>query len=135
MLLKAYNKILINDKEKTYLTSAAVAADTTLTVASTDLAPAATSSDTWADNDYVLVGDFGEKTTEIMQMNAAVTSATSLTIDRSGSSGGLRYAHPVGTPIYRLDFNRVEFNRTATNTTSGTTVLTTIRIQVDDLFT
>lgn len=135
MLLKVYNGALIKDKEKTYLTAAAAAAATSLTVQSTDIAPAATSSDTWADNDYMMVGEPGEEGTEIMQMAAAVTAATTLTIDREGSAGGLRYAHSIGTPIYRLDFNRVEFNRNTTNTTSGVSVLTTIRIQPDDQFT
>ena len=135
MLLKAYNKQLIEDREKTYLTAAAAAAATSLTVADTDLVPAATSSNTWADNDYVLVGNFGEETCEIMQMSAAVTSATALAVDRSGSAGGLRFSHPIGTPIYRLDFNRVEINRNTTDSTSGVTVLATIRLQTDDLYT
>jgi len=135
MLLKAYNKALITDREKTFLTTAAAAADTSLTVASTDLAPAATSSDTWADNDYMLIGDFGEEGTEIMQVAAAVTSVSAITIDRSGSAGGCRNAHPVGTPVYRLGYNRVEFSNSATDSTSGVSVLTTIRVQPDDLFT
>lgn len=135
MLLKAFHQQLINDRERTYLTAAAAAAATTLTVADTDLAPAATSSDTWSDNDYMLIGNFGEETAEVMQMSAAVTSATSLTIDRSGQSGGLRFAHPIGTPVYRLDYNRVEFGRSATDATSGVSVLTTIRIRPNELFT
>lgn len=134
-MLKAYNKSLTEDREKTYLTSAAAAAATSLTVADTDLAPDALSSGTWANNDYVLVGNFGEETCEIMQMSAAVTSATALAVDRSGEAGGLRYAHPVGTPIYRLDYNRAEFNRNTTDSTSGVTVLATIRLQTDDLYT
>jgi hypothetical protein len=135
MLFLAYNKSLIKDREKTYLTAAVAAAATSITVQSTDLAPAATSSDVWADNDYMLVGEFGEEGSEIMQVNGAVTSATSVTVDRSGQSGGMRLAHPIGTPIYRLDYNRVEFNRSATDDTSGVSVLTTIRVQPDDLYT
>lgn len=135
MLFKTFNKSLTENREKTSLTVAAVAADASLTVASTDLAPDAASSDTWSDNDYVLVGEFGEETSEIMQMSAAVTSATSLSIDRQGEAGGLKHAHPIGTPIYRLDYNQVVFSRSATNDTSGVAVLTTINIQPDDLFT
>ena len=135
MLLKCFNSELVRDREHTFLTAAAAAAATALTVADTDLAPAATSSNTWADNDYVLVGNFGEETCEIMQMAAAVTSATSMTIDRSGEAGGLRFSHPVGTPVYRLNFNRAEFNRNTTDSTSGVTVLTTILLQTDDLYT
>lgn len=84
----------------------------------------------------MIVGEIGTESTEIMQMSAAVTSATSFTIDRSGQGGGLRYDHPVGTPVYRIDFNRVEFSRNATtNSTTGVSVITTIRIQPDDEFT
>ena len=134
MLLKGYNKALITDREKCFLTSASSAADTALTVTSTDLVPAASSSDTWADNDYMIVGEIGQESTEIMQMAAAVTSATSLTIDRSGQAGGLRHSHPVGTPIYRVDYNRIEYSR-STTATGTKSVLTTIRVQPDDLFT
>ena len=135
MLLKAYNASLIKDVDMTVLAAACSAGATSVTVADTDLVPAATSSAAWADNDYMLIGNFGDETTEIMQVAAAVTSATSITIDRSGSAGGTRFAHPIGTPIYRLDFNRVEFNRSATDSTSGVSVLTTLRIRADDLFT
>lgn len=135
MLLKAFNKSLIEDRERTYLTAAVASGATALTVADTDLAPDALSSNTWANNDYVLIGNFGEETCEIMQMSAAVTSATSLSVDRSGEAGGTRFAHPIGTPIYRINFNRVEFNRNTTDSTSGVTVLTTIPLQTDDLYT
>lgn len=137
MLLKAQHASLIKDRERTYITSATAAAATAVIVADTDLAPAATSSNVWADNDYMLIGNFGEETCEIMQINntSGVWTATSLTIDRSNSSGGTRFAHPVGTPVYRLDFNRVEFNRNTTDSTSGVSVLTTIRLQTNELFT
>ena len=135
MLLKVFHGGLVQDKEKTYLTATAAAAATALTVVSTDIAPAATSSNTWADNDYMIVGEPGTENAEIMQMNAAVTSATSMTIDREGQSGGLRYAHSIGEPIYRIDFNQVVFYNNSTNTSTGATVLTTINLQIDDEFT
>jgi len=135
MLLKVYNRALIRSREQTFLTVAGVAADTALTVASTDLAPDALSSNTWANNDYMLVGEFGAEGSEIMQMSAAVTSATSLTVDREGSAGGLRHAHPIGTPVYRLDFNRVEFSRNTTDSITGSSVLATVNLQPDDDFT
>jgi len=135
MLFKGYNKSLINDREKTYLTVAAVAADTTLTVASTDLAPAATSSNTWSDNDYMIIGEIGQEGTEVMQVAAAVTSATSMTIDREGSAGGCRLPHPIGTPVYRIDYNQVRFYRNTTDTSTGSTLLSTQNLQPDDEFT
>lgn len=135
MLLKVFNQILIDDREKTYLTASASAGNTSITVADTDLIAAATSSTTWANNDYMLVGNFGEERAEVMQMSAAVTSATALSIDREGETGGLRFDHPIGTPIYRIDFNRVQFLRSATDDSSASSALTTIQLQPDDLYT
>lgn len=118
MLLKGFHSKLTENRYFTYLGAAADAAATTLTVADSDLAPAATSSNIWSDNDYMLVGEWGEETAEIMQVNGAVTSATSITVDREGSSGGTRYAHPIGTKVYRIDFNQIRFVH-STDTTSA----------------
>ena len=131
MQLNCYNRALINDREKTYLTTAAAASAVALTVASTDMVAAGTSSNVWADNDYMIVGELGSETAEVMQMAAAVTSATSLTIDREGSAGGLRFSHPIGSPVYRIDYNQVEFSR-ATTITGTKTVLATVNLQPDD---
>ena len=128
MLLKAFNRALTEDREKTSLTVSATAADTTITVAAVD-------TNSWADNDYLIVGEIGSPTAEVMQVNGAVTDGTSLTIDRSGAAGGLRFNHSAGEPIYRIDFNQVEFSRNTTDSVSGVTVLTTIEIQPDDEFT
>ena len=112
MLLKAFNSALTEDREKTSLTVATTAADTTLTVAGVD-------TNSWADNDYLIIGQVGAPTTEVMQVNGAVTDGTSLTIDRSGGAGGLRFNHSAGEPIYRIDFNQVEFSRNTTDSITG----------------
>src|SRR3990167_769969 len=128
MLLRAYNRSLIAaGHPKTSLTAAAAVAGTTLTVVAVD-------SIEWADNDYIIVGEMGSPTAEIMQVAAAVSDGTSLTIDQSGS-GGLRYSHSIGEPVYRIDFNRVVFYRGATNSTSSLTTLTTTEIHPDEEFT
>lgn len=126
MLLKANNLVLVKDREKTYLTAAASAAATTITVRAVD-------TNAWADNDYIIIGEIGSKTAEVMQINGAVSDGTSLTIDRSGSSN-TRYAHAVDEPVYRIDYNRVEFSNAATIAGAKTT-LTTAEIQPDELFT
>ena len=127
MLLKAFNETLIQDRERTFLTAASAVAATTLTVIAVD-------SNSWADNDYIIVGEIGSPTAEVLQLNGAVSDGTSITVDNNGS-GGARFAHSIGEPVYRIDFNRVEFNRSATNSTSGVAVLTTIEIQPDDQYT
>ena len=127
MLFLARNYELVKDREKTYLTAAVAAAGTTLTIRAVD-------TNAWADNDYIIIGEIGAKSTEIMQVNGAVTDGTSLTIDRSGGAGGTRYAHSVDEPVYRIDYNRIEISRAATE--AGTkTVLATNEIQPDDKFT
>ena len=132
MLFKAYNRALVDDRKKTFLTAAVAAAGTTLTVQGVNADVG--SDSTWADNVYMILGEIGSPTAEILQMNGAASDGTSLTIDQSGA-GGCRFAHSIGEPVYRLDFNRVEFNYNTTNTTSGLTVLATQLIQPDEEYT
>lgn len=127
MLLKAYNRALIDDREKTFLTAAVAADGTAITVIAID-------SNAWADNDYLIIGEIGSPTSELLQINGAVSDGVSLAVDRLGS-GGARFAHSLGEPVYRIDYNQVEFNRSATNSTSGVSVLTTVEIQPDDEYT
>ena len=123
MLFLARNFELVKDQEKTYLTSACDAAATTLTVKAVD-------GNAWADDDYVILGEIGSKTAELLQVNGAVSDGTSITIDQSGS-GGTRYAHSINEPLYRVMYNQVEFSR-ATTETGSKTVLATNEIQPDD---
>lgn len=127
MLLRVANRTLTQDREKTYLTAAVSVAGTVLTVAAVD-------SNAWANNDFVILGEIGSSTAEILQVNGTVSDGTSVTIDQSGS-GGTRYAHSIGEPLYRIDYNRVEFSRNTTDSISGVTVLTTDEIQPDDEYT
>lgn len=132
MLLKAYNRSLVDDRKKTFLTAAIAVAGTTLTVQAVNADVG--SGSTWADNVYLILGEIGSPTAEILQMNGAASDGTSLTIDQSGA-GGCRFAHSIGEPVYRLDYNQVEFSQNTTDTTSGATVLATQLIQPDDEYT
>src|SRR3990167_8264337 len=127
MRLLSDNRSLIQDQEKTYLTATVASAGVTLTVQAVD-------TNAWADNDYVIVGELGAKNAELLQANGAVTDGTSLVVDQLGS-GGARYAHSVGEPVYRIAYNRVEFSRSATDDSSAGAVLATNEIQPDDLYT
>lgn len=126
MLLKAYNRSLIDDRERTFLTAAVAADGTAITVIAVD-------SNSWADNDYVIIGEIGSPNAEILQVNGAVSDGVNLTVDRLGS-GGARFAHSIGEPVYRIDFNQVEFSRAVTLDGAGT-VLATNEIQPDDEYT
>ena len=126
MLFLARNYELVKDQEKTYLTSASVVGATTLTIKAID-------ANAWADNDYVILGEIGSKTAELLQLNGAVSDGTSVTIDNAGS-GGARYAHSINEPLYRISYNQIEFSR-ATTPTGTKTVLATNEIQPDDEYT
>src|SRR3990167_1917555 len=132
MLLKASNRSLIDDREKTYLTASVAVAGTTLTVAGVNADVG--SGSTWADNTYLILGEIGSPTAEVLQMAATASDGTSLTIDQLGA-GGCRFAHAIGEPVYRIDYNRAEFNRSATNSTAGVSVLATQLIQPDEEYT
>lgn len=132
MILKAYNRKLIEDRVKTNLTAAVSVGATTLTVAAVN-ADVGTGA-LWSDNTYLIVGEIGTPNAEILQMNGTASDGTSLTVDQLGA-GGARFAHAIGEPVYRIDYNRVEFNRNTTDSTSGVTVLATELVNVSEEFT
>lgn len=108
MLLKAINKTLTDGQPKTFLTVAATAAGTSLTVKN--------NAGFLTDDDYYIIGEIGQEKTEIVQNNSSTTVGTTITIDREGAGGGLRFNHDIDTPIYRIDYNQVEFSHAATAT-------------------
>lgn len=124
MLLLVQNRILTQNREKTFLTAAVSPAGTTLTVKAVD-------SNAWSDNAWIIVGEIGTPNAEVMQINGAVTDGTSLTIDNAGS-GGLRFAHSVDEPVYQISFNQVRYYRSATDDSSTATLLATVELQPDD---
>ena len=123
MLFLVRNNILVQNQEKTSLTAAASASDTSLTVRAID-------SDVWNDNDWVIVGNIGADNCELLQVNGAPSDGTSLTIDNAGS-GGCRYDHSPDEPVYRIQFNQIVFYRAATEAGSKST-LETLDIQPSD---
>lgn len=127
MLFKVYNRALIEDRESASLAASVAADGTTLTVDAID-------NNVWADNDYLILGEIGSPTAEVLQVNGAVSDGTSLIVDRLGS-GGCRFAHSVGEPVYRVDFNQVEFSRNTTDSTSGVSVITTSELYPEHEFT
>ena len=79
MLFLIKNRVLTRDRDKTYLTKSSASSSTAnqvLTVQGVD-------SNAFADNDYVIVGEIGTNTAEIMRISASVSDGTSLTVSRS----------------------------------------------------
>ena len=58
--------------------------------------------------DYLLFGEIGKPKSEIAKINTAVTLGTTVVVDT------LTYAHPIGTPVYKIPYNQVKFYRAAT---------------------
>lgn len=123
MLILVNNRTLTENREKTYLTANIAAAATTLTVRAVD-------NNSWADNDWIIVGEIGTPNAEILQLNGAVSDGTSLVVDNAGS-GGARFAHAVDEPVYRIDFNQVEYSR-STTIGGSKTVLSTGEVKPED---
>ena len=121
MLFLVNNRILTQNRAKTYLTASVAAAGVTLTVKAVD-------TNAWADNDWVILGEIGTPTAEVLQLNGAVSDGTSLTIDNAGS-GGARFAHSIDEPVYRIDYNKVRFARGTTTVAASSTTLTTAELQ------
>ncbi len=113
------NTQLTVDRKKTYLSSAASATGTTLTVQSIV---------GFAVNQLVCIGEIGSEKTEIIATHAA-TAPTGSTITLASA---MAFDHAIDTPIYIVDANQVEFSH-ATTTTGDKTVMTTIAIQADDV--
>src|SRR3990167_3671394 len=128
-LVRIKNETLIDKRESTYLTAAAASAGTTLTVVD--------NSNFLTDNDYVLVGKIGSETAEIVQINGSGTVGTSITVDREGGAGGLRFAHAINTPIYRLDYNQYRLAHSTSTSTADidNANISTAALQFDDTYT
>jgi hypothetical protein len=112
------NSNLIKDKKKTYLSSSADAAATTLTVDSIVGV---------AVDQFLLIGELGNEKTEIAQTHdSTAPSGSTVTLD-----SGITFAHPQGASVLVIDWDKVEISWAA-STTGDKTVLDTIDLQVDN---
>lgn len=112
---------LIRGKAKTYISTSAASASGTLTVESIA---------TFADNDFLIIGNLGEERTEIVQINGT-PSGTTLTLQANTV-----HRHEKGTPVYLTNYNQIDFYQGATNVGSASTTLTAttpFALQVDQM--
>lgn len=126
-LLRARTKdLIINDRENTLLTQNASSGATSITVED---------NSGFSTGDLAIIGQLGSESSEIVKVTVgSYGTAMTLVANPITYSGGLIFAHPSGTPIYRIDYDQVEFSRAVT-VTGTKTVLATNTIQPDDLFT
>lgn len=118
-LLQFNNQSVLSDSTEVSMVKVATGTGSSVTVTVND-------NGEIADNDYILFGELGEPKTEIAQVNATVSGATTFQVDT------LLFAHPAGTVLRKLNYNQVEISRSAT--IAGTkTVLATVALDVDNL--
>uniref|UniRef100_A0A6H1ZGF0 Putative tail collar protein n=1 Tax=viral metagenome TaxID=1070528 RepID=A0A6H1ZGF0_9ZZZZ len=114
------NTELVSDPQLTYLTAAAVGGTTsTLTVVS---------NSEIAENQILLIGEFGEERSEVVKTHAtdAATGTTDIIL-----TAAVANSHPVDTPIYIIDYNQIKFAH-ATTATGTKTVLGTEGVEADN---
>lgn len=121
-LIRVKSETLQDKREATYLTAPSAAAATTLTVID---------NNSFAQNDYFIIGKIGQDATEIKQVSAAVTPGTSLTVT------ALTYAHPINVPIYKVDYNQIRISHSTSTSTADidNANIATIDVQADDTYT
>lgn len=88
-------------------------------------------SDGFAINNYVLLGELGSETSEIMKITG-VTTATHTIFFAAETT---KFAHPESTKITIIPYNQVKYYWTATTTFDSDNLLDTINVQADSLFT
>lgn len=117
--IRVFNIGLLEDVEKTFVTSSITAADATLTVQ--NIAGGAV-------NGYLLVGELGQEKTELLQIHASTApSGTTITL---AATAYPTFNHPTDTPIYFINYNQVEFSR-ATTSGGDKSILVTSAITPD----
>ena len=115
-----------NALHKTFMTANAAAAATTITVrrVGIDVTSDARQTNNITVNDVLLIGELGANDSEIV-----LTHASTEPVDSTGVitlvTGGIVFAHDAGTPVYRIQYNRVQLQRGTTTAQADATNLTT----------
>jgi len=122
-LVRIKNETLIDKREPTYLTAAVAAAGTSLTVQD--------NNQFLTDNDFYLLGSIGSESSEIIQNNGGGTIGTAITVD------AITFAHPINTPLYRLDYNQFRLAHSTSTSTADidNANVVTAALQFDDTYT
>src|SRR3990167_718834 len=122
-VLKFANTDLLLDKERTYLTTD-YSSGTGITVE----ADADVAYFPFANGNYLLLGEFGQPTSEIVRVSSS--SGTTITL-----TAAPQYAHPNGTPVYNIDRNQVRFSRGTTVVATDSATIATVEIDCVQLYT
>lgn len=116
VLVTADNKALFINAKSTYLTNNYVSGTSVFSVAS---------SVGFATDQFVVFGELGNETSEIIRLSGAGNNTL------TGTTVSV-FAHPESTRVTILQYNQVRFYWTATATFDASTVISTSDLQVDD---
>lgn len=123
--LRANHQILSRNTESSYLTQNYSSGVSTIVV---------TNADVFADNDFLLLGEWGSETAEIVQINGTPNTTTQTIILESAT----KFSHSESTKVSIIKYNQVRFyrNTTATfNSSAGNALTGYVDIQPDDHYT
>lgn len=124
IIIKADNRSILKDAKFSYLSTSYASGVTTLVVDNVN---------GFSANDFILLGEFGSESAEIVQVGT-VTTATNTIVIKAG--GVTVCAHSESTKAYLVPYNQVKFYWTATATfATGTQLGSTADIQSDDYYT
>jgi len=116
--LKADNRQLSQNAKISYLSNNYLSAVSSVVL---------TNSLGFSANDYVLFGNFGSETSEIVKVSTVTAATHTLSLVTA-----TKFAHSESTKITILKYNQVRYYHTATATFSASSPLGTIDIQADD---
>jgi len=124
-ILKADNRALLTDAKYSYLTTNYASGASSVNVLN---------GTNYAANDYVLIGNFGSPSAEILKVKAVSTNTLTFK-DEAGADVNTTFAHAESTRVYIIPYNQVKFYWTTTATYAATSLVSTEDIQEQDFFT
>lgn len=125
VVLKADNRAVLQTAKFSYLTTSFSSAVATLTVLNGSF---------FAVNDYVLIGNFGSSSSEILKIRTVSNNDITFK-DEAGSTINTSFAHPESTRVTIIPYNQVRFYHTSTATFATGTVLATSNISPSQFYT
>lgn len=118
--LEADNRILTDAAKYTYLAYNYVSGTSSLTVLNA-------TEPVFATDAYLLLGNFGSETSEIVKVSSVNSTTGAITL-----SASTRFAHQESTRVTVIPYNQVKFYHTTTEVFATTTLLATYDIQASD---
>lgn len=121
--LSADNRTLVADSKYSYLTTNYASGVSGINILN--------AADTFAADDYLLLGNFGSENAEIVQIDTVNTTTGAIVL-----VAATKFAHSESTKVSILPYNQVQFYRTVLDDISGAVSLTGgyINIQASDWF-